>query len=273
VDAAPFLTYLGGFFSLSGATAPEFKGVNQGIYGKYFLEDDRAIRAKLKLNIFSSSDKQSVRNDEAAATTPEATTIDTRKTNVTDVSLAVGYEFRRGRGRVQGFYGGELLLGLDRESKTYSYGNPMTLANPTPTSTTDFMNPNNPNNPNIIGTPATRPLESKGGMNFKAGLGGFVGVEYFIAKQLSLGGEFTLGLNFSVLGQNEVTSQRVENGEVREVAARERSVGVESNRFGVETNAAVGVNANAVGGVNANAAVGVNANAAVGGNIFLLFYF
>ena len=59
----------------------------QGIYGKYFLEDNRAIRAKLLLDIYSSSNKQSVQNDEAIATTPGATTIDTRTTGITNVAL------------------------------------------------------------------------------------------------------------------------------------------------------------------------------------------
>jgi hypothetical protein len=227
-DATPFLSYLGGFFSQSGATAPKFSGLQgQGIYGKYFLEDNRAIRAKLQLDVYSESYKKSVQDDEAAATTPGATAIDRRKNGVTSASLAVGYELRRGRGRVQGFYGGELSLGLGRSSASYEYGNPMTAANPIPSSY-DFGS-------NIPQTGSSRTLQEKGGLSFSAGLGGFVGVEYFIANQVSLGGELTLGLNFSTLGQDEITTQRVENGEVREFAKRARSAGDVSNSFGVKT--------------------------------------
>jgi hypothetical protein len=238
VDATPFLRYVGGFFSNTGATAPTFGLQNQGIYGKYFLEDNRAIRAKLNLNIYTTSNKASVANDEARSTTPDATAIDVRKTGFTAVNLAVGYEFRRGRGRVQGFWGGELALGLGRTSTTYDFGNPMTAANPTPTTDASFFGSTNP---------ASRILESKGGLAFTGGLRGFVGVEYFIASCVSLGGEFTLGLDASVRGQSEVTSQEVVSGEVRESTRRQRSVGEPASKFGLET--------------------------VTGGNIFLLFYF
>ena len=222
VDATPFLRYAGNLLSLSDNAAPNFKGLQgQGIYGKYFLEDRRAIRAKLLLDIYSTSNKQSVTNDEAVGTTPDATTIDTKKTGITSVSLSAGYEIRRGRGRVQGFWGGEVVLGLGKSSTTYEYGNPMTVANPAPT--TGF------------GSSSPRPLESRGGLSFSGGLRGFVGVEYFIANQVSLGGEFTLGVDASIRGQDEVTSQQVEAGEVREAVVRSRDVANVSNTFGVRT--------------------------------------
>jgi hypothetical protein len=237
VDATPFLKYVGGLFSDNGTTAPTFSGLQgQGIYAKYFLEDNRAIRAKLLLDIYTSSSKQSVQNDEAINTTPGATAIDTRKNGVTNVNLAVGYEFRRGRGRVQGFYGGELSVGLGKNSTTYEYGNPMTAANPSPSTY-----------PNFSSNSANRTLENNGGLNFAFGLGGFVGVEYFVANQLSLGGEFTLGLAASIRGQDEITTQRVEAGEVREFSTRSRNGNQVSNTFGVRT--------------------------VTGGNIFLIFYF
>ncbi|MDR1417229.1 MAG: outer membrane beta-barrel protein [Prevotellaceae bacterium] len=236
IDAAPFLEYVGGFFSQNGAKAPTFGLQGQGIYAKYFLESDRAIRAKLRLDIYSESYKKDIQNDEAVSAnppTPDATTIDTRKQGVTSVDLSVGYEFRRGRSRVQRFYGGELGLGLGKNSSTYEYGNPMTVANPSPS--TAFSNP------------SSRPLEEKGGLNFTFRLGGFVGVEYFIANKLSLGGEFTLGLKASIQGQDEATVQRVEAGEVREFATRSRNANDVSSSFGVRTEA--------------------------GGSIFLIFHF
>ncbi|MDR3367317.1 MAG: hypothetical protein LBO71_10190 [Prevotellaceae bacterium] len=235
VDAAPFLRYVGGLFSNAGATAPTFGLHNQGIYGKYFLEDNRAIRAKLLLNIHNTSNKQSVQNDEAVKTTPGATTIDAKKTGTTDVQLAVGYEFRRGRGRVQGFWGGELALGLGKTSTTYEYGNPMTAANPNPTTATSFSG----SSPRI--------LKNKGGLNFSGGLRGFVGVEYFMASCVSLGGELSLGLDASILGQSELTSQEVVSGEVRESKVRQRSSSDVANHFGLKT--------------------------VTGGNVFLTFYF
>ncbi|MDR0711728.1 MAG: hypothetical protein LBF67_05240 [Prevotellaceae bacterium] len=224
VDASPFFRYMGNFLSSAGNNnTPGFTLLqDQGVYGKYFLSDDRAIRIKLLLDIYSTSNKQSVLDNEALSTTPDATTIDTRKIGVTDVSLSVGYELRRGRGRVQGFWGGELALGLGRTSTTYEYGNPMTVATPNPF--TGF---------GLASSPRT--LESKGGLSFIGGVCGFVGVEYFIANQVSLGGEFSLGLGATIRGQDEVTSQRVTSGEVRESVVRSRDGNEVANIFGIKT--------------------------------------
>jgi hypothetical protein len=234
VDAKPFLTYMGGLFSNSGATAPTFGLQEQGIYGKYFLSANRAIRARLVLDMYNTTYKQSVRNDEASGTTPDATTIDTRKECVTDAYLLVGYEFRHGRGRVQGFYGGEFGFGMGRVNNSYTYGNPMTLANPAPSSGFGV-------------NPAARVLESKGGLDLSFGLGGFVGVEFFIARQVALGGEVALHFNFSSRSQDEMTIQSVKFGEVREDVERRRSAGDEASSFGLQT--------------------------VTGGNIYLVFYF
>jgi hypothetical protein len=233
VDASPFLTYLGSIFSDNGATAPTFG--SQNIYGKYFLRDNQAIRVKLLLDLYNTSYKESVRNDAAYTTTPDATTIDTRKENVTHVELLAGYEFRRGRGRVQGFWGGEVGFGIGKIDSTYTYGNPMTVANQAPS--TGFG----------LGNPTTRRLESKGGLNFSFSVGGFAGVEYFIAKQVALGGEVSLHFRTSLREQDEVTTQKVENNTVQEFATRSRSAADVANEFSVKTVA--------------------------GGNIFLIFYF
>ena len=125
---------------------------------------------------------------------------------------------------MQGFWGGELALGVGKTSSTYEYGNPMTVATPTPTSGFGMLDFEN-----------KRTLESKGGLSFTGGLRGFVGVEYFIAKQLSLGGEFTLGFDALVKVQDEVTSQKVENGEVREAAVRSRSANTVASSYGLRT--------------------------------------
>jgi hypothetical protein len=222
IVADPFLTYIGGLFSDAGATAPTFGLEGQGIYGKYFLSNNRAIRARLMLDIYSTTNKQSVRDDEAYSITPDATAIDTKKESITDAILLVGYEFRRGRGRVQGFWGGELGFGIERTNTSYTYGNPMTLANQAPTSGFGV-------------NPAARPLESKGGLTLAFGLGGFAGVEFFISRQVALGGEFTLFFNALSRSQDEVTTQSVKFSEVREDTKRQRSAGDEASALGLQT--------------------------------------
>ncbi len=203
IEATPFLEYVGNFFNQSGTNkAPLFEGRDFTIYGKYFMEDNRAIRARLTLNIGSTADKGVVRNDEEVANNPlnaDATVIDVAKYNSTDVMLSAGYEFRRGRGRVQGFYGGEVLLGYGSGKNKYEYANPMTAVNQIPTSYNFDGNWNS--------TTGTRTTEKKYGNTFAGGIGAFVGVEYFFAPQISIGGEFNIGFLYSSTSQTETTTE------------------------------------------------------------------
>ena len=207
IDASPFLTYLGGFLSSSGRTSPDFNGVNQTIYGKYFIEDDRAIRARLSLNMYNRMNKSVVRNDEEVINNPlnaNATVIDVRNVSRIGVELGAGYEFRRGKGRVQGFYGGEISLGFNSGEKAkYEWANPMTEVNQAPSTTNNWAT----GAANSYSGASSRSIEYNPGKTFSAGLGGFVGVEYFFAPQISLGGELGLGAKFSMTGQNETTSE------------------------------------------------------------------
>ena len=243
IEANPFLNYLGGFFNLRGvAPTPSFNGFSGKIYGKYFLEDDRAIRAKLYISTGSTAKKGVVTNDEETINNPLnalATVIDVMKTNHTKVDLNVGYEFRRGHGRVQGFYGGEVGVGFESKNEKFDYANPMTAANQSP-STWDFEDLD-------MKKMAVRPTEQKYGKSVYAGLGGFVGVEYFFTPQISIGGELNLGLYYSLQMQNETTSE-FWNGSTDKLDTRsQRSGGWDANDTGLYTN--------------------------VGGSIFLMFHF
>jgi len=199
VDATPVLRYLGNIFNSSGNYPPLVKGVDQTIYGKYFLQDNRAIRARLSLNFSSDENKGVVRNDVKFLDDPEstATLFDVEKSTGFDVELGAGYEFRRGNGRVQGFYGGEAIFGFSSGKTKYSYANRITEDNPYPTSY-DFYG-------NLDYYNWTRDTEYKPGYTFSFGLGGFAGVEYFFAPQMSIAGEFGLGFYLSMAGQGQWT--------------------------------------------------------------------
>lgn len=250
IDATPFLEYVGNFFSFNTVNrnpAPLFNGVDNAIYGKYFLSDDRAIRAKLRVNIFRESNKQTVRNDEQFPTNPLATAVDRRRIGTTDIELIGGYEFRRGRGRVQGFWGGELGLGYESGRVTFDYGNPMTTTNPSPTTVNNWTT-------GATAAAATRDLKVKSGGAFYLRPRAFVGVEFFVANQISLGGELSLGLDIRTRGQGETTSQSVDGVDVVESKKRTRNAADDAGGFGLYTYE------NGVNGL-------------VGGNIFLMFYF
>jgi hypothetical protein len=232
VDATPFLDYVGNFFSLSGGNSLSgFNGVNNTIYGKYFLEDDRAIRVGLRLNFFNRQNKGTKANDTEIANNPlnaNATVVDVQNIMKRNVDLLVGYEFRRGRGRVQGFYGGEVGLGYGGGKTTYDYGNPMTELNQAP-STTDF-------GANV--TAGNRVTETIRGTELRASVGGFVGVEYFFAPQMSVGGEFNLAFVYRTLGQDENTSESFDaaSNRIQTIKSRSRNASERAGLAGVRTN-------------------------------------
>ncbi|MDL2251369.1 hypothetical protein LJC12_00795 [Odoribacter sp. OttesenSCG-928-J03] len=229
IDATPFFEYFGNFFHNGGGKnfAPTFSGKDYTLYGKYFLTDNRAIRAKLRINITQDKFKQTVQDDEAVLVDPTnsaATTVDVEKYNSSDFSLTAGYEFRRGRGRLQGFYGGEFTIGAGGGKYAYDYGNPITAANPAP-SFEDFD----------WGSPAQgyRLTEIKYGPTFQFGLGAFAGVEYFFAPQMSIGGELSLGFDYFIKGQREMKSEGYLDGEVHTYKSRSRRYNSTETDFNV----------------------------------------
>jgi hypothetical protein len=230
VDASPFLNYLGNLFDQTGSNkAPEFEN-GLGIYGKYFIDDNQAIRAKLYLEFSKTAYKQTVPNDNERLVDPtntNATVVDVKNDFNNDVLLSLGYELRRGKGRLQGFYGADLFLGYGNLTSTYKYANPMTVANQAP-STADFITGGN-------SYQNYRKLEEKTGYTFTTGLGAFVGVEYFITSLISLGGEFNLNFFYGTTGQKEVTSEYFLGNEIKEAKSRERAGKDEAFQTGLFT--------------------------------------
>jgi len=158
------------------------------IFGKYFLDHDRALRVKLSLGMFNEAHKD-FDDDVTSIATPTPKVTDIERFSELSLGLSLGYEMRRGHGRVQGFYGGELGFGISSASEKYEWGNKMSATY----------------------NPGPRPTEEKFGTTFSVGLGGFVGAEYFIAPKLSLGVELSLGLWFSSTGESEKTTESWED--------------------------------------------------------------
>ncbi|MCL2072614.1 MAG: hypothetical protein FWH18_01735 [Marinilabiliaceae bacterium] len=242
IEAAPFLEYLGNMFNFSNTIdAPEFKGINNTIYFKYFLENDRAARAKLHVDFTQQKNKQTVTDQNALLVDPtniSATTIDTYIRNNQGVTLDLGYEFRRGHGRVQGFYGPEISVGYLASKDLFEYGNPITSANQTPIKH-DFTN--------IAVKQGYRVLENCRGTEFTAGIGGFIGVEYFFTPQISIGGELGLRFTYSLKGQNEITTEGWLDNDIKEYSYRER--------------------------ISTDNAFNIGGQTLTKGSIFLMFYF
>lgn len=210
VSADPFLYYLGNF--MNGATAGNFNQtfdwaahpaealVNPAIFGKYIVDENTAYRVRFNVNIATNVTKEVIAQDQLS---PDplfpAFTEDWRKNSVKNFVLAAGLEKRRGVSRLQGVYGGELVFGLTKSNVEYQYGNPITA---------DFNDPTTSSALGGVVGNGVRQTEVKGGSTFLIGARGFIGVEYFLAPKISVGGEFGYTIGFQTEGKNVVTTEQ-----------------------------------------------------------------
>jgi hypothetical protein len=211
VSASPFLNYTGNLLNNSGFNgSPSFSYTYNpsnvvAVFGKYMVDAKTAYRVRFNASVNSQINKAVVAQNEI---TPDplfpAFAEDWQKTNAQQILIAAGYEKRRGKSRVQGVYGGEVLFAFSGSAQTYQYGNPISQ---------DFNAPitNNFGNNILTGnsTAATsRKVEESFGATFTTGVRGFIGVEYFIGPKVSLGAEFGYSFLFRNASRGLVTSER-----------------------------------------------------------------
>jgi len=189
----PIFNYFGNFFHGNNATffAPTanfapFAIQPNAVFVKYFVADDAALRFTFEFTAASTTNSIYMPDDAALINDPMS------NAQVTDIMTSMnrnyvagfGYEKRRGSTRLQGHYGAGLLLSYGNTKQNYQYGNPMSAANPMP-STNDFgANLHN----------GGRILNNYDGEQLGFGANVFMGVEYFILPKISLGAEFSYGV-------------------------------------------------------------------------------
>lgn len=183
IDANPFLKYAGNFIGSNGLNvAPtfEFLSGNQTILGKYFIDETKAYRVGLRLGYGSST---TTREESSIPSVSPIIYVDNvSKNSFSKIGLTAGMEWRKGKTRLQGFYGAEAGFSLGTASMSYTYGNALSSSNPTP-QITDY----------------------KPGTTVSLGLRTFVGAEYFILPKVAIGGEFGWGLAFRTTGEATTT--------------------------------------------------------------------
>lgn len=195
----------GGF----GSSANSFNFVNGGqqIRVKMFKDASTAYRAGININYSSTSDVQYIGQAGAAAPTApaQAAQVEDKMTSSSmEVELMAGIEMRRGKGRVQGYYGGQASLRFGGgNTDKYTYGNGFDGTNNADlgdnTLQTDFGG--------NLAAGQYRVTKNSTSGGFGIGAAAFVGVEYFFAPQMSIGGEFTWGLSVD-LGAGKQTEER-----------------------------------------------------------------
>lgn len=185
-NAVPFFNYLGNTFNgtSNNTIGTDFVNSTQSIYGKYFLEDDLAIRAEFRFAVINREKDNYVLRDNGLGANDFVR--DRRKTSESYINFGVGIEKRRGWGRIQAFYGGSVFYGLTNNKTNFKYGNEFRLDNPTPTSTSDFETGVSQNSNRRVDYVYEGSIHDIGARLF-------VGVEYFFVPRMSIGGEFGWG--------------------------------------------------------------------------------
>lgn len=199
IDATPFFSYFGNMFNGNMANSSPNFGFTAttplSIYGKYMVDEKTAYRGIFRIGYTSYKEKAFIIEDgQTAPADPNKVVEDAAKNSQTHITLGAGLEKRRGKGRLQGIYGGQLLFSINTNKDTYTYGNDFSATN---------INPSRTN----FGSNAGWVLTDKTGTNFGVNLQAFVGVEYFFAPKMSISGEFSYGLIFSNTGNGEIETE------------------------------------------------------------------
>jgi hypothetical protein len=216
IDAMPILGYFGDLFNgFNGGNNANFGFVNglyngNNIYVKYYLEDQVAIRGAVRIGYTNNIDREFVTMN-MDIPDPLMTVTDVNVFNSTNIGVGADYLMYRGKGRVQGYFGGGAFVGCSTWKDSYTYGNAMTTQFSSPT-WYDFG----------LGAQVTggeRVLERYNNFGIGGVLRGVIGVEYFFAPKISIGGEMGLGVQIDSDGGY----QKIERwtGTTREVVTTE----------------------------------------------------
>ncbi|MBN8652976.1 MAG: hypothetical protein J0L67_16200 [Cytophagales bacterium] len=239
ISASPLLQYTGnllnGNTNNSGAafnysTNPASIGNNIAVFGKYVKNENTHYRARFNASVATVIDKV-VLSADVLTPDPEdpAFTEDRRSTNSRTFILSAGIEKRRGSTRLQGFYGAEALLGYFGQSAKFEYGNSISADFTSPTSN------NFGNNFNGFTSDGDRirSTSRRTGNSLLIGARGFIGVEYFFAPRISLGGEFGYMISLRSNGKTVVeteqwsnTTNSILNDEVESYSSGPTTIGI-----------------------------------------------
>ena len=248
IDAVPFFEYLGNMFhgdSVTKAPTFDFPGLGDipmwTLQVKKFVSPDMAMRTRIRLGYSSHTIKNTIPDQTNTSTTPAYVDDKWRETQM-NIVLGAGVEKRKGKGRVQGYTGAMFNLMLGTHGNKYIYGNDMNSTYPTPISTDWSGTVEKTSGGSYPFGPATsRNLTKNYGMSFGIGVNTFIGVEYFFAPKMSIGGEFSWGVLVKITGKTKTETESMDG--TSETTTTYKSGG--STYFGID-------NSNTGGAINLN---------------------
>lgn len=254
IDATPFLNYFGKVGSGSNnAPTWNFFTNAQTITGRYFKDAKTVYRGSLRIGLGSSTNRNMVDDRAAASSTtitfPNANLMKENewKHSSTDIGLAGGIEMRKGKTRLQGYYGGEVGLYLSNSKDKFTYGNSLVApgAGVTAPVLVDATDDSFAAASNVIATGApiqgisgaARATERKNGATFSFGVRGFIGAEYFVLPKMSIGGEFGWGIGLTRNGKTTTTWESIgqSSGATSQTIGTTTIEGSKSGNFALDT--------------------------------------
>ena len=171
------------------------------------MDNTTAVRLSFSVNSYTNINNYSVQDDAAVAADPlsQEEVYDERLTKRADFDFGLSYLKYRGYGRLQGYYGVGIHYYYNRTKNTYSYGNPMSEMNPTPSTAVPGA---------YSGT--SRILFQDNGIDQSLTGGLIAGIEYFFLPKISIGGEVNLSYWHTWNSQSETEYEMWNGDEVYE---------------------------------------------------------
>lgn len=244
MNVDPIFEYVGNAFhgtNASPAPGAGFLNNNYTIVGKKFIDEKSAYRALLRLNFTNQTSKNMVSSDAQVGVPyvfPAAPAMVEDKMSVknTNIAIGAGKEWRKGKTRLQGYYGADAMIWVSMAGTKYKYGNTMSATNTastsgsatttTPTTTTNFAS-------GTSAAVAFRTTESKSGMTLGIGVRGFIGAEYFIFPKIAIGAEYGWGIGYQMTGKGSTSTETTGGAPLAEGIIKTKTSG--SSKFGFDT--------------------------------------
>ena len=190
IDAVPVMNYIGNLFgktTVNNSPTWGYPNAPLAITAKYFKNAHTAYRIMARIGISKVTlNNYVVKDDQTGAIDPSVTVTDEFKRFQGNVLLGGGIEKRKGKTRLQGYYGWMGMIYIGTKKDTYTYGNNYSSTNITPTST-DWSKDSSV-------AAVSRTTLQKYGTTWGLDIRGFVGAEYFIFPKMAIGAEFGWGL-------------------------------------------------------------------------------
>jgi len=223
LNAAPITRFMGNMFNgnlnnnANPFRATSTTGAGNSLLIRKFTTDKQAMRAFVGFNFNSAKSSNDVADDKQTTAVvfpalPDMVTDETKVSN-TNIMLGVGQEWRKGERRLQGFYGGDVMLKFSGNKRTNTWGNTMSDTGIAAAGTTIT-----PMSTTWAGTTAT----GSSAMGTRT---------IFILPKFSIGFEYGWGISLSTTGQGTTVTETT-GGAPNKRAEQETTTGKRSS-FGV----------------------------------------